>query len=205
MKIKYFFIVLVSLLFIISVSQIFTIPPYQKDMYPIYKSGYFDEIEKGFVVIKDAFIAIKSLKDPVYGWILLKDIEKTQKMDIKVFDRFGKEVYAPGKKSDKSDVNVLKVINSMKPSIYSEIKWGNYISILPIKMEDRCTFCHKGKSGKDIIGVMMFKRDFDGYIYYSSERIIIFILISIVLAMVLFMLLRWDPEHNIKELFDKKK
>ena len=103
MKIKYLYIVIVIILLIISISQIFAIPPYAGDIFHIYKSGYFTELERGFQVTIDSFINIKMMSKPVYAWIYLKDMQKKYNMDIKVYNNKGLEVPAPGETKASED------------------------------------------------------------------------------------------------------
>ncbi len=202
MRIKYFFITLLIILIILSISQVISIPPYSDDIFKVYKSGYFDEIEKEFEIIKDSFIGIKTLSKPVYGWIFLSDIEKRYKIDINVYDLKGRIVKAPGKRDGMGSDMVLKVLNSDGNNTLSEIRFGKFYSVMPILSRKECKFCHRGTSNAEKIGAISFERDYDGHIYYSAERMIIFILITIVLSIMLFFIYKWDPEKKIKEMFD---
>ena len=66
-----------------------------------------------------------------------------------------------------------------------------------------CRFCHSRWNRREVIGALSFERRYDATVYYSSERIMIFMLITMVLGLLLYALVRWDPGKNIKELFDK--
>ena len=96
MNIKYILIIFISVLILISILQIFSIPPYAEDIFKVYKSGYFVELEKGCEIIKDSFLDIKMMSKPVYGWIFVSDMKKKHGISIKVFDYRGREVTAPG-------------------------------------------------------------------------------------------------------------
>jgi hypothetical protein len=50
---------------------------------------------------------------------------------------------------------------------------------------------------------MEFERRYNARVYYSSERIMIFSIISIVIIVLIIIVLRWDPHRDVKELFDK--
>ena len=78
MKIKYMYIVFVVILLIISIFQIFSIPPYAGNIFSVYKSGYFKELDNGFQVTIDSFLNIKMMSRPVYAWIFLKDIQERE-------------------------------------------------------------------------------------------------------------------------------
>ena len=188
---------------LISIAQIFSIPPYAEDVFPLYKSGYFDELERGFDIITDSFLAIKSMARTEYAWIFLSDIEKTHDMSIRVFDYRGYHVPAPGEKSDLPNEAILKLINSMKPGIRSEVHGSSYKSVIPVKIRGECKFCHTRWNKREVVGAISFERKYDSAIYYSHERIIIFICIAIILGGCLYGVVRWDPGKNIKELFDK--
>lgn len=140
------------------------------------------------------------MSSPVYGWIFLEDIEKKYNIKIKVFDAKGMEIPAPGEKKPGTDSRVTRLVNSINPEIYSEIAGRKYYSAIPVAMEGRCLFCHKRNK---IAGVMTFERYYDSYIYYSSERIIIFSLITLSLLILFFLAVKWDPGKDVKELFDK--
>ncbi len=203
MKVKLIFSILISLLMVVSISQMFSIPPYAGDVFPVYKSGYFKELDRGFGVIADSFVGIKSMTKPEFAWIFLNDIAAAHDMNIRVYDYRGYPVPAPGEKDPGQDRKVYEVINQMKPSAYTEIRGGRYFSIMPMKARDECKFCHTRWNRREVIGALSFERSYDATVYYSSERIIIFLLVTIILGVLLFAVVRWDPGKNIKELFDK--
>ena len=199
------YIVFVVMLLIISIAQIFSIPPYAGNIFSVYKSGYFKELDNGFQVTIDSFNNIKMMSRPVYAWIFLKDIQKKNNINIKVYNNKGFEVQAPGLTGSSNDDNVLKILNSINPQTFSRVIDNKYYSAIPVFIEDRCRFCHANINKKNIAGVITFEREYDSYIYYSSERVIIFVLISLVLIILLYYIIRWDPAKAVKELFDKSK
>jgi len=203
MKIKYLFAGIVSVLLLISISQIFPIPPHEKDISRVYRSGYFSELDREFEIIRDSFIGIKTLGKPAYAWIFLKDLKKQHDISVDVFNSSGFHVPAPGERSENPDKRLEPVLDSMASGAYSEVRGSRYFSIVPVYSERKCQFCHKTSEVKNLIGFLSFERKYDAHIYYTSERIIIFILISVVFASILFILLKWDPERKIKEMFDK--
>jgi hypothetical protein len=203
MKIKIIFAILISFLMLVSISQMFTIPPYAGSIFPVYKSGYFKELDRGFSVINDSFIGIKSMARPEYAWIFLSDMEIAHQMKIRVYDYRGYRVPAPGEKQGDPDVRILRVINAVNPKTASEIRGNRYFSIIPSVARGECRFCHSRLNSREVIGAVSFERDYDSMIYYSSERIIIFMVITMLLGGLLYAVLRWDPGKNIKELFDK--
>ena len=204
MKVKYILITFLSALLIISIAQIFPIFPFAGDISNLYRSGYFNELEKEFEVVKDSFLSIKMMSKPVYAWIFIQDITRRHKFNIKVYNNKGFEVPAPGELNKGDDPAVYRLINSINPRSITRIEKGQYYIAIPLVNTRQCGFCHVSRYGKDIIGVMTFQRDYDAHIYYSSERIIIFILLSLILSALMFLVIWWDPEKKIKELFDKK-
>jgi hypothetical protein len=203
MKVKIIFAILISALMLVSISQIFSIPPYAGDIFPIYKSGYFKELDRGFKVITDSFVGIKSMARPEFAWIFLSDVGIAHEMDIRVYDYRGYRVPAPGEKSGSPDREVLRVMGAPKPAMHSEVRGLRYVSVVPLAARGECRFCHKQLNSREVIGAIRFERRYDAGIYYSSERVIIFIIITIFLGGLLYALLKWDPGKNIKELFDK--
>jgi len=203
MKVKLIFAILISLLMAVSISQIFSIPPYAGDIFPVYKSGYFKELDRGFGVIADSFLGIKSMSKPEYAWIFLKDTGISHDMKITVYDYRGYAVPAPGEKGSRPDKRIYEVINRVNPAPRSEIRGGRYASVIPLTARGECRFCHTRWNRREVIGAISFERSYDATVYYSSERIIIFVIITAVLGALLYAVLRWDPGRNIKELFDK--
>jgi hypothetical protein len=188
---------------LVSLSQIFSIPPYAEDVFPFYKSGYFSELDKGFATIVDSFLAIKSMTRTEYAWIFLSDIAASRDMNIRVYDYRGYPVPAPGEKGGHPDEAVVKILNSMNPAPRSEVSGRFYKSVIPLAIRGECKFCHTRWNKREMAGAISFERKFDASIYYTSERIIIFICISIALCGFLYAAVRWDQGKNIKELFDK--
>ncbi len=203
MKVKHVFAALISLLLLVSISQILPIPPFAGDIFPVYKSGYFRELDRGFKIVADSFSGLKTMARPEYAWIFLNDIEIADDMKISVYDHRGYRVPVPGEKAAHPDPQIVKIMNSLKPTVRSEIKGNSYISILPIYLKGECKFCHKQWNKREVVGALRFERKFDAMVFYSAERIIIFLLISILLGGLLYAVVRWDPGKNIKELFDK--
>ncbi|OHD64830.1 MAG: hypothetical protein A2176_10975 [Spirochaetes bacterium RBG_13_51_14] len=203
MKVKFIFTILITALMLVSLSQIFSIPPYAGDLYPVYKSGYFKELDRGFRIVTDSFVGIKSMARPEYAWIFLKDIEIAHDMNIQVFDYRGYSIPAPGEKAGRPDRQILKVINTIHPKTHSEIQGSRYVSIIPLSARGECKFCHSRWNNRTVIGALRFARSYNPAIYYTAERIIIFVSITILLGVLLYAVLRWDPGKSIKELFDK--
>ena len=204
MKIKYSIIAVLFFLTLVSVSQIFDIPPLNRDVYPLYKSEYFRELDNGFDIIIDSFVAVKSMSQPVYGWILLDDISRRRGIDVAVFDRQGYPVKAPGNTGAAADPEVHKSLVALDPVPVYWIDGGRYRGIVPVKAEDRCRICHAKTNRNGTIGALAFSRAYDGRAYYSGERMIIFTAAAIILLLMLVFVARWDPEKNIKDCFTNR-
>ena len=203
MKIKYSIIAVVIFLLLVSLTQIFNIPPFNRDVYPLYKSGYFHELDREFRIIADSFISIKTMSRPLYAWIYLQYLSKKHDIRVEVFDRLGHEVSAPGRYESVTDPDIQRVLRTLDPKPVYTVNKSTYSAIIPMISEDRCGFCHKKVNNNGSIGAFVFSRPFDGHVYYTGERMILFSVISLVLVFFLILLIRWDPEKNIKELFDK--
>jgi hypothetical protein len=202
MKIKIILITVTALLLVISLLQVLPLPPYAGDIAPLYRSGYFLELDRQFEVIRDAFLGIKMMGRPEYAWIFLDDMKKGHGLAASVYNSRGEAVKAPGEASPGVDPVVISLVNSANPRTISEVRGGRYYAALPVSAADRCRFCHAQRPGS-LVGVLTFERDFDAHVYYTRERVIIFSMISLVLVILLAALARWDPEKKIKELFDK--
>lgn len=203
MKVKIIFAVLIAGLMVLSITQIFPVPPFADDIFPLYKSGYFNELDRGFGVITDSFIAIKSMARPDYAWIFLSDAGVKHDMKIAVYDYRGYRVPAPGEKIGRPDRDVLRVMNALAPKAHSEIRSGRYCSVIPLFAHGECKFCHTRWNRREVVGALGFERAYDAAVYYSAERKIIFIILTVLLGGLLYAVVRWDPGKNIKELFDK--
>lgn len=192
------------MLIITCIVQLFPIHPGAGNIYEYYKSGYFIELDKEFSIIKDSYIAVKSMGNPEYGWVYLADIGKKFKILIKVYDDSGAVINLPGEKGNTRETDIVNVINTPNPVPYSRIKENRYYSAIPVISDNSCKFCHKNKNNGDIIGVITFESEFDSHIYYSSERIIIFSFLSLIFLIFIWIIIKWEPGKKIKEMFDNK-
>jgi hypothetical protein len=203
MKIKYTVFAVLLAVTLVAVAQMFAIPPYAGDLYGIYNSGYFSEIERQFAVIKDSFVETKMYGRPETAWMLLDDIGSRNGISIRVHDASGRLVTAPGQTGPSGDESVIRLLNSSKPSARSEVRGRMFRTLMPVYLEERCLFCHDAGRNGGLAGVISFERRYNAVVYYTSERIIIFSLIASFLCMLLYLTMRWDPGRRVKELFDK--
>ncbi len=204
MKIKNILLAVNTFLLLVSISQIFSIPPFASDIFSVYKSGYFTEIDNSFRVIIDAFSAVKTNGRTEAGWVYLSDIEKTNGIKAAVYSKKGERVIAPSYYDNNKNSDIIKVLTAVNPETETRLVSGLYKSIIPAKAEKKCLICHTSFRENEVIGAFYFERKFNASIYYTSERIILFSLISLFLLILLILTARWDPERQIKELFDKK-
>ena len=197
-------IILVVLFFLLGVSclQLFNVPPYAGDIKPLYRSGYFDELDRGFDIIRDTFLSLKTLDRIEYGWIFLTEIEEKQGIRTGLFDSRGFEVAAPGIRSEKPDRFVADMISESGGERKSSVSDSRYMSLIPVTFRGECLICHRNSSSGQTAGYLVFERNSDPFIYYSSERIILFSVISIVIVVLILITARWDPVV-VKDLFDK--
>lgn len=203
MKIKFFLVVFLLILLIISLAAVFNIP-YHYTLFPsLYKSGYFENIDKKYEIITESFIGIKILTKPEYAWIFIDDIEKKHQIEIKVYNKKGGEVYTPGYHDDLSDSRVVNVINSPDDKGFTDVGYGYYERIIPVKAEKRCIFCHRKEKEGELIGLIRFKGHYESAVYQSKERSVLFSAISLLIVVILIQVLRWNPYGRVKELFDK--
>lgn len=202
MKIKYFAIAFVALFFILAIIQMFPVPPFADDVFPLYKSGYFRELDRQFEVIADAFVGIKTMSRPAYAWVFLEDIQNKHGIDIRVYNSRSERVRAPGETSEGRDDTVIRLSALPSPSPVSEIRGNRYFFAIPMTAAPRCRFCH-AQNENTLIGTITFERSFNAALFYGRERSVIFGIIALISAFLLYLLIRWEPYRRIKEIFDK--
>jgi len=203
MKVKLSFFVILIFLIIVSMFQIFPIPPFADQLYPVYESGYFLEKRQNQEIIRDAFLEIKIHGRSEAAWLFLKNLETAHNIEGKVYNRRGQLVTAPGEKEQDVESDVSAYLKKNSSAVVSSISMNRFSSFLPLKADKRCAFCHKKAKIGEIIGILQLNHPFDAHIYYTGERIFIFLLIICALGGLLFLLLKWEPEGKIKEMFDK--
>ena len=204
MKIKFTLIVINIIFLIFSVLQMFPIPPHADNMKAVYKSGYFEALDRECSLMIDAFISIKTMSsNPSFAWTYLNDLETKNDISATVFDYKGRRVASPGLYFDDTDETVLKAITSYEAQNVSRASGGDYHTFIPVFKKPECSVCHSKVREDGLIGVFVFEQDYDAHIYYSRERVLIFFLISIALSFSLFLLTHWQPGRPIKEMFDK--
>ncbi len=202
MKVKLSFFIILIFLILVSMFQIFPLPPFADQLYPVYESGYFKEIRQNQEVIRDAFLAIKIHGRSEAAWLFLKDLEAHYGIKGEVYNRRGQLVTSPGEREQDIESDVSRYLEKNEGTISSSISVNRFSSFLPLKADNRCAFCHKKAKSEEIIGVLHLDHPFDAHIYYTGERIFIFLLIICALGGLLFLLLKWEPEGKIKEMFD---
>ncbi len=199
MKVKIFTLISTGILLIMCLVEIFQIYPGADKILPLYKSGYFNEIDKSNDIITESFLAIKTLTQPVRAWIFLDDVSKKQDIIIKIYDNEGNHVPSPGEKRER-DLTVAELLAVSNPEIQTVIQDKKYVSRIPLVRTGKCGLCHDRKK----IGAIVIVRDYNYISYYSLERRLIFIPLAITLLVILLLVAKWDPEKRIKEMFDKR-
>jgi len=197
-KVKIFTGMVTLALLVLSVLEIFQVYPGPDKIYSVYKSGYFRELDRSNSVIADSFIMIKTMTQPVRGWLSIKNFEEKYKMSINVYDAAGYLVPAPGEKGELNRM-VAENLSTPDPEIRSVIDGNRYVSIIPFKNGKECRICHR----QSRIGALMITRDFNASAYYTLERRLIFIPFSAFFLILFIMIVKWDPGKRIKEMFDK--
>lgn len=202
MIVKKILIVMLALLWCVSFIQIFSVPPYIGDIFPIYKSGYFKELERNMHIITDSFLNIKTMTKPEYAWIYLDDMQKRHGVSVDVYDNHGRLVKAPGIADQYNNDAVMSMIQNIEPLPQYYVSGRYYYGTIPVKRRTECNFCHL-PSSKPLLGVMEFKIPFDGIIYYTSERVILFVIMTFAISSLLFVVIRWNPLKEVQDLFEK--
>lgn len=180
------------------------IAPHSDDIQSIYKSGYFKALDNECRIVADAFLAVKTMSsNPSFAWVFLNDLERKNNLSVTVYDRKGRRVAAPGFYFDDIDPVTSAAVNSLERQVFSFVKSGSYYTFIPIFKKAECSPCHQRVNDNGFIGLLAFKQDYDAHVYYSGERVLLFLGISIVLCFLLFMLVRWHPDKPLKEMFDK--
>lgn len=203
MIVKRVLIIMLALLWCISFIQIFSVPPYIGDIFAVYKSGYFKELERNMYIITDSFLHIKTMSKAEYAWVYLNDVQNRFGISINVYDAQGNLVKAPGMAEIDNNTSVMNTIQDIKPEPKFTVSGRFYNGVIPVFRKSECNFCHQ-PSQKPLLGVMTYSIPFDGYIYYTSERIILFIVITFAISILLFVVIRWNPYKDIQELFGKE-
>lgn len=201
MKIKYVLIVLLFLLTGLSVAEMFPIAPKGSFWYPWYQSGYFSEIDRQYKTVIDAFLSMKMTGKSESAWLFMDEMKSRSDISITVYNPRGEHVSSAGFLGDKSDPVAKRIALSSSPETFSEIRNGKYYSAIPVPLEKKCRICHN--SGEALAGVITFERPVGSMVYFSAERKLLFAVIALLCAALIFLVLRWDPDKKIKELLRK--
>lgn len=199
---KKIILAVVGLLLIISLVQIFPVPPYGEDIYPLYRSGYFHELDRLNRVVVYSFLAIKMYRSAEYGWIYLQDLEK-EGMVVTVYDAQGRLITAPGTRPGPRDDRIGRFISSRNTKA-AILRDGRYQTLLRVEAEERCLICHRQSSRGATLGIMEIDQGADSMAYYSRERVLLFIGLSLLLLALFVLVKRWKPDSDINKLFDKE-
>jgi hypothetical protein len=201
LKIKYFLIVLLFLLMGLSIAEIFPIAPKGSFWYPWYKSEYFSQIDRQYKTVIDAFLSMKMSGKSESAWIFMDEMKSRSSISIAVYNPRGENITAPGFLGNKTDPVAKRIALSENPEIFSEIRDGKYYSAIPVPLENKCRICHN--SGEYMAGVITLEQSVGSMTYFSAERKLLFSVIALIIACLIFLVLRWDPDRKIKEFLRK--
>ncbi len=203
MIIKRFLIIVIIILLALAVLEMldFSVTGINSDS--LSKSDYISQMEEKFNIITESFLSIKTLAGPEEAFVFLNKLKKNNYCDIKVFDRSGRQVFSPGFFSDNINREFYELINVSAENGVSGFRSGIYRYDKILKASENCLLCHKSIKRSGVIGVISFSDEVDGKIFYSRERIYLFASIGIVLILLLILLIKWDTQRFIKEIFDK--
>jgi hypothetical protein len=204
MKLKYLLASLLLLLMSLSIAEIFPIFPKESFWYPWYRSEYFDEIDRQYQTAIDAFLSMKLASKKDQAWIFLEEFAPRNGVDIKIYKPDGERFISRGNEEKGNDEIVQRIVNSSSPGPVSQIRGNRYYRAIPIVFEKPCRICHRPEDPRKIAGVMTFERQFDGKLYFTAERRIIFSIIALLCAGLTFLVIRWDPDRHVKRLFGRK-
>jgi hypothetical protein len=203
MKLKAVLLIFVGSLCIFAVSQIFMIYPSAGEIYPLYKSGYFSELDRQFRTIADAYRLVMLYGREEYGRGFLREVGEREGIEIHLFDERGEPVNQYGKNIPDEDKTAIRITQSIRPEPVSEIRGNRYYGAIPLFFDVRDQIRHQRKKAGTLAGVITFERPYDAGVYFSGERKTIFTGLALACAFLFFIVLRWDPERPLKELFDK--
>ncbi|HEY1405547.1 MAG TPA: hypothetical protein VF857_02960, partial [Spirochaetota bacterium] len=161
MRYKVVLLVFLGLLFIVALAQIFMLYPSAETLFPLYKSGYFSELDRQYRTIANSFTTMKLYGQNEFAWAFLTELAGKENIAIKVYDERGERIVSPGITDMSSDLQVRKMTQSLTAEPIGEVHGNLYYGAIPIFYDKRCLICHKdGKEGK-LAGVMTFERTFD--------------------------------------------
>lgn len=204
MFIKKYLLLVISLLILISVLQIFNIPGGNVLLSGSHKSDYFEKIDQKFEIAMDSFFGIKILTGFDEAFIF-KDglVSGNGDMTMNIFDRRGREIFAPGFKDSKVNRDILSFIREDEGSRDYFTMGDVYTLFRPVRAEKKCLICHRNVSEGSLMGVVKFTDKVDGKVFQGRERILIFTVLAFLLILLLILIYRWDTQKIIKEIFDK--
>ena len=201
MKLKITLIVFLFAICALSIVEVFPVMPQAASWYPWYKSDYFSEIDRQYDTILDSFLAMKIYGKNDNAWLFLEDLSAKSGVAVKVYNANGELVESPGETAKGSDDQVLRIAQSSEMSPVSKITNGHYYRAVPVIYEKRCRICHQSRDSRGLAGIVTFERPVDNILYFTAERRIIFSFIAFGCAILIFLVIRWDPHRSVRDLF----
>lgn len=196
MKIKHLLAAVNCVLILAAVIEMLPVPPQADTVLPVYKSGYFRELDEKCLAAAEGFLAVKTLGSrPGFAWTFLEDLNASLGLKVSVYDSKGRLVPFPGSFSRGTDEDVRLMLSHINPKIRSKADGGIYKTLVPMEKKAECGICHKGSRGS-LLGILAFEQNYDAYMYYSKERIPLFGGAAIALIIALFFILRFDSGIN---------
>lgn len=198
MKVKIFAGSITAFLLVLSILEIFPVYPGPGQIFPLYKSGYFGEMDRNNRIIADAFTGVKVYGRVEMGWAFLDDVRKRYNIQVDVYDSTGNQVPSPGTRSRK-DSHVAELLALPRPAGETKVEGNRYVTVLPLVNGGKCRPCHSSAT----IGALYISREFNAGVYYTLERRLIFIPLAVFLLILFMLIVRWEPGRRIEEMFDK--
>ncbi len=197
---------LISALFLIilvavSLSQVFNIYPHAEDVYPIYRSGYFSELEEKARIIAESYTFLRGV-DPDFADVYIDDIEKRYGIRTRLYSASGASLRVRDAEQRSVSTEALKAILNPGDGAVCGVRDGLFVCNLALPVSSSGGIVHGGSPSKPS-GVLEVMMDYDTGVYYSRERILLFTLTTALLIVALIILVRWRPYDSVKEIFDK--
>lgn len=204
MKLKKLFIVLDILCIAWAAANMLPFSPFSDEKKSLFKSGYFLELEEKCLVAGKGFTAVKTAgKEPASAWVFLKNLESAG-LSVSVSDRKGREVPAPGL-SGRTVPDIQEYIRTGREGMWSFFTEGRFRTVMPLHKKPECGFCHGAVKDGSCAGYLIIDQDYDAAVYYTRERILVFGGAVLILMILLFFIIRWQPERRILEMFPSGK
>jgi|GEM_PF-4901027 len=167
------------------------------------ESDYASQIQEKFKIAEESFFVIKTSTGFQEAFLFLQGQKKKNILNVVLYDKSGREVLSLGKISDKVNKKYYDLAKTPDISEKYEIKNGIFHYNAILKAHKSCMICHRNTKKGEVMGILAFSDELDGKVFYGRERSYIFISIGILLILLLILIIKWDTQKFIKEIFDK--